>query len=133
MKWLVPILMLFSVYAVSLDYDSLYTAPAELQNKGYVYLDFCSRSNEARTFQFTSPDFSMSPNRVTVDFLGTSTVPDCKQIVIMVSSDVPGLYTLDAESGVDDWSIPVEFSKIEPITVGLSQSVLYTGYDTVDL
>lgn len=133
MKWLVFALVLFSAYAISMDYDQFYTAPATLQDSGYVYLTFCSRADEARTISFTADDFMYSPSRMTVDFSGTPTVPDCKQVVVQVKSNDPGLFTLYAESGSDEWAIPIEFSKLEPITLSLSKSVVYTGYDTVSL
>jgi hypothetical protein len=130
---LVLLLLIIPSLAVSLDYDELYTAPATIQDKGFVYITFCSRSNEARTFHFTPNGFAASPYRLTLDFSGTSTIPDCKQAVIQVSSSTPGMFTLDADSGSDEWSIPVEFAKPEPLGITLSQSVIYTGYDTVEL
>ncbi len=133
MKRFLLLLLLSSVYAVSLDYSSLYTAPPTIQDRGYLYLTFCSRSNEARTFTFTPQGFVSSPDRLTLDFSGTSTVPDCKQAVVFVSSDSPGMYNLLVEAGSDDWTVPVEFAKLEPISISVSRSVLYTGYDPVDL
>ena len=133
MRMLVIALIFLSAYAVSMDYDSLYTAPATLRDSGYVYTTFCSRSDEARTFTFTADDFMYSPSRMTVDFSGTSSIPDCKQVVVQVTSDEPGMFSLYAASGSDEWVIPVEFSILEPITLSLSKSVVYTGYDTVTL
>lgn len=126
-------LVLAGSFAVSLEYDQLTTAPTTIEDKGYVYITFCSRSNIARTFLFTPQGFVASPYRITLDFSGTSTIPDCKQAVVFVSSDYPGMYNLLVEGGSDDWVVPVEFSKMEPLTISLSQSVVYTGYDSVDL
>lgn len=134
MRRLLVILLLFaSAHAISLDYSSTTTAPPTLEDKGYLYITFCSRANELETFDFTAQGFTATPGDLSLDFGGTSTTPDCKQAVLLVTSDDPGMFTLVADAGSQEWVIPVEFSKPEPLEIRLTQSAVYTGYDEVGL
>jgi len=134
MKWIgVLAFLMLSVSAITLEYDKVYTAPSPLKDHGFVYLTFCSTTNTIREFSFTAGGLFVSPNHLDVDFDGTTTIPDCKQVVIQINSNTPGLYSLLITSVTDDWVVPVEFSKEEPISISTSRSVIYTGYDRVDI
>ncbi len=133
MKTLWVLFLLLAAQAIELDYDSYYTAPASLQEKGYLYITFCSTKDTTREFEFYPQDFSVSPLVLDINFDGTTAVPDCRQVVVQATSDSPGLFDLVIDAGGDDWVLPVEFSKIEPILISISDSVLYTGYDQVNL
>ncbi len=133
MRYLLPLFLLLSAYAVTLDYGSYTTAPSPLDSQGYLYITFCSKSSATHTFYFYPAGFSVSPSSVKVDFSGSSTSPDCRQVVLFASSDSPGMYNLIVKQGSDEWTLPVQFEKSEPLNVYLSKSALHTGYDSATL
>ncbi|MBR9680755.1 MAG: hypothetical protein GOU98_02935 [Candidatus Altiarchaeota archaeon] len=134
MRWgIVLMLIMASTSALTLEYDQVYTAPAQLETTGFVYLTFCSNTGTLRAFSFTAGGIPVSPNDISIDFDGTALIPDCKQAVVQVSSNTPGLYSLLVTSVGDEWIVPVEFSKEEPISITTSRAVIYTGYDSVNI
>jgi len=133
MKRALLFLLFVPVFAVYFDASSMATVPSPLEDQGYLYLTFCSKSTETATFKFHPQGFTVSPTELSVYFSGSSALPDCRQIVVFVKARSPGMYNLIVQKGIDEWSIPVVFEKREPLVVSLSKSVLYTGYDTAKL
>jgi len=132
-KLLLAVFLLVSSFAAYLNADLTATQPSSLETQGYLYLTFCSVSNEYVTFKLTPYGFSASPTEIRMDFSGSSSSPDCRQLVIFVKADSPGMYNLKIKEGSDEWWVPVVFEKRLPLELLLSKQVIYTGYDSVRL
>ncbi|MBR9680184.1 MAG: hypothetical protein GOU99_04000 [Candidatus Altiarchaeota archaeon] len=127
MKTLILAFLFLPIFAISLS--SHYTSPTTLEDQGVLYVTFCSQTSEFAKFYFTPQGFTVSQTSVQKDFAGTTLVPDCKQITLIVRSGEPGLLDLKIRKGADEWVVPVKFEKKQSLLPTLSKSVIYTGYD----
>jgi hypothetical protein len=132
MKKLLSLLFLLTIgFAATLDYSEYTTAPSPLEDRGYVYITFCSTESEFVSFKFTPQGFTATPSQVDLRFSGTSTVPDCEQAVLFVQADQPGQYNLLVDGTAKQWAVPVVFEKDLPLSISVSEAVVHTGYSQV--